>query len=68
MEYTVFVKDGMKWLQDLVTNPDLNEEWQWYAYHKFLHADGKETRLMDDPLSADAAWDFEVHIQWNFMT
>jgi hypothetical protein len=61
MEYTVWIKDGMEWLRDLVRDKSLSHEWEWHAHQKWIHSEGQQPRrIIDEPLSADDAWEAEV--------
>ena len=52
----------MPWIEELVADPALSEHWDWHAHHQYLHVDGKEPeRFITTPMSADYAWDMEVH-------
>ncbi|KAG8788672.1 hypothetical protein FRC15_002829 [Serendipita sp. 397] len=60
LQFSVWIKDGMQWLKDLVTDPLLRDHWDWHAKKKTLVLDGKECgEIITDPLTAEAAWDFE---------
>ena len=51
----------MEWLAEIAGDERLGNEWEWYAHRKFLILEGKEPlRIIDEPLSADDAWEFEV--------
>lgn len=62
-EFVVWTTDGMEWLKEIVRDEQLKDEWEWYAHHKLLVVEGKEpVRIIDEPLSADDAWEFEVSV------
>ena len=66
MEYTVWIKDGMEWLHELICDKSLSHEWEWHAHQKWLYCEGREPeRIIDEPLSADDAWEAEVGLSSN---
>lgn len=60
--YTVWVKDGMEWLRELVRDPGLSDQWTWYAEKKEVVAAGVAEQYVDSPMSAQDAWDEEVSL------
>jgi hypothetical protein len=58
--YTVWVKDGMEWLRELIRDPSLSDQWTWYAEKKEIVANGVAEEYVDGPMSAQDAWDEEV--------
>lgn len=71
MKYSVWVKNGLQWMTDLAKDPLLKDDWTWHARKKFLHIDHSKPdgeRFIDDPLSADDAWEAEVRNAWPVFT
>jgi len=62
MEFTMWAKDGMAWLRELVQDPMLADEWTWYPFRKTVYCDGASYRILDDPMSANNAWDYQVWV------
>jgi Plavaka transposase len=61
LEYSVWVKDVMPWIEELVVDPALNEHWEWHAHRQYLHTEGSDPeRFITTPMSADFAWETEV--------
>jgi hypothetical protein len=50
----------MAWIRDVAREPSLSPHWRWYAERKEVFLDGEGERFIDDPLSADDAWQQEV--------
>lgn len=50
----------MAWLRDIAADPSLGPYWRWHAEQKEVFVDGKGERFIEDPLSADDAWEQEV--------
>lgn len=50
----------MAWIRELIRDPLLRDDWEWYPYRNYIYEDGKEVRFYDEPLSADDAWDARV--------
>jgi hypothetical protein len=50
----------MAWIRDVVREPSLSPHWRWYAERKEVFLDGEGERFIDDPLTADGAWEQEV--------
>lgn len=66
VQYTVWVKDGMEWLRELVRDPVLSEHWIWYAERREVVVNGVSEEYIDGPMSARDAWDQEVsQLSWN---
>jgi len=67
LSYTVWVKDSMKALEELVRDPTLKDEWKWHARLQFIKTSKgdeqqshKEELFITDPMSAKDAWEAEV--------
>ena len=61
LTYSVWVKDVMPWIEEMVADPALSEHWEWHANRQYLHTPGKEPeRFITTPMSADYAWEMEV--------
>jgi hypothetical protein len=53
----------MNELIELISDTALRDDWEFYAYKKYLCVDGKkERRIIDTPMSADDAWHAEVRL------
>jgi Plavaka transposase len=53
-------RDPWKWVVDLITDPSLADTIVWYPSQKFLHEDGRVTRLYDEYDTADTWWEVQV--------
>ena len=60
LSYTVWVLDGMAWLRELARDKTLKDEWRWYAVKKFKCKGDDKERFIDEPLSGQEAWEYEV--------
>jgi hypothetical protein len=61
LKYSVYVKDVMPWIEELVQDPALKDHWTWHAKQQFIHIEGKEPeRFITTPMTADYAWEVEV--------
>ncbi|KAK7456407.1 hypothetical protein VKT23_010655 [Stygiomarasmius scandens] len=49
-------RNPWEWIVSLVTDPTLAQSIAWYPVHKFLHQEGKITRLIDEPQTSDTWW------------
>jgi len=50
----------MAWLCELARDKTLKDKWQWYAVKKFKGEGGQRERFIDEPLSGQEAWEYEV--------
>jgi hypothetical protein len=65
LNYTVWVKDGLAWMRELFRDPALKQQWTWFGHKKYLYMPGKPPeRVIDEPLSGDAAWEIEVRCHY----
>ncbi|PVF94154.1 hypothetical protein CPB86DRAFT_62796 [Serendipita vermifera] len=63
LQYTVWVKDGMQLLKELVQDPLLKDKWIWHAYKRVLHIKGQEDQeIIDHPMGACVMWNFERNL------
>ncbi|KIM20907.1 hypothetical protein M408DRAFT_29979 [Serendipita vermifera MAFF 305830] len=61
LSFTVWVKDPLPWIEELVRDPALRDHWLWYAFKQYLCHDGKEPeRFITCPMSADYAMEIEA--------
>ena len=61
LQYTVWVKDSMKVLEELAQDPTLKDQWTWHAHAQFVKiGDHAEELFVTGPMSAKDAWEAEV--------
>lgn len=61
LQYSVWVKNGMEALLELLRDPSLKDHWDFYAYKKYISLNGGDLeQVYDTPMSAEDAWDAEV--------
>lgn len=58
----------MAWIRELLRDPALRDDWEWYPYQKFVFEDGKEIRCYDEPLSGEDAWEAQVLFDLHYAT
>jgi hypothetical protein len=61
LHHSVWVKDSMAYLEEVLADPSLQDSFELYAYKEFLHLPGKEPeRIITGYMSANDAFEAEV--------
>ncbi|KAG8832540.1 hypothetical protein FRB91_000219 [Serendipita sp. 411] len=60
LQYQIYVKDGEKWIEEMVTDPTLKEDWEWHANRRFIVINGENIgRAITNPMTADSLYQME---------
>lgn len=54
----------MEWLRSIITDPSLAPFIAWHPYKKFLHKNGHETPMYDEPCTGKRWWNIQVHLHF----
>jgi hypothetical protein len=49
-------KSPVKWIEDLLKDPSIGKHIHWYAERKYRSVDGQWMHFVDEPYTADDAW------------
>ena len=60
MTFEFVYRSPMEWLKGIVTDPTLAHFIAWHPYKNFLHINGKETPMYDEPCTGQCWWNTQV--------
>lgn len=59
--FSVWALEGMEWIRELLADPALSHEWEWYPKRITQVVNGVATRVWDTScMSGNAAWAMQV--------
>jgi hypothetical protein len=59
-EFEFQYRNPWEWICSLVTDSSLCDRIAWYPVRKYLHENGRVTRLIDEPYTANKWWEVQV--------